>query len=168
MTFTVIPDELLLSIILGVSAVTVVTLIFIPHWTSTLFVAPIMSMLCIDLLGFLQLCGIPINGVCYIAIVMSIGLMVDFLLHILLRFYESKELTRTKKVKDVVSTMGTSVLIGGISTFLGVIPLAIASSDIFSTLFYTFLGLVTLGCAHGLILLPVLLSLLGPNIVLDL
>lgn len=107
------------------------------------------------------------NAVSYISLVMSIGLMVDFIMHILLRFYESKEATREEKVRDVLESMGTSILIGAISTFLGVIPLAISSSHIFYNIFVTFLGLVLLGATHGLVLLPVLLSLFGPQVVLD-
>jgi len=166
--YTDSPSELVLTTILGVSAVSIVSLIFIPHWSSVLFVAPIISILYVDLLGFLQLCGVAINAVSYISLVMSIGLMVDFLLHILLRFFESKETSRDAKVKDVLQTMGTSILIGGISTFLGVLPLVFSTSTIFSTIFYCFLGLVVLGITHGLIFLPVVLSLLGPTVVLDL
>merc|ERR1719215_1880362 len=166
--YTESPSELVLSTILGVSAVSIISLIFIPHWSAVLFVAPIISILYVDLLGFLQLCGVAINAVSYIALVMSIGLMVDFLLHILLRFFESKETTREAKVKDVLQTMGVSILIGGISTFLGVLPLAFSTSTIFSTIFYCFLGLVVLGITHGLIFLPVILSLCGPEVVLQL
>jgi Niemann-Pick C1 protein len=55
-----------------------------------------------------------------------------------------------------------SILIGGTSTFLGVVPLAFSTSDIFFTIFIIFMGLVVLGVSHGLILLPVVLSLIGP------
>lgn len=166
--YTESPSELVLTTTLGVSAVSIISLVFIPHWSAVLFVAPIMSILYVDLLGFLQLCGVAINAVSYISLAMSIGLMVDFLLHILLRFFESKETTRNAKVKDALQTMGTSILIGGISTFLGVLPLAFSTSSIFSTIFYCFLGLVILGISHGLIFLPVVLSLLGPTVVLEL
>jgi predicted RND superfamily exporter protein len=166
--YTESPNELILTTILGVSAVSIVSMIFIPHWSAVLFVTPIISILYVDLLGFLQVCGIAVNAVSYISLVMSIGLLVDFLLHIMLRYYESKEATREDKVKDVLQTMGTSVLIGGISTFLGVLPLFFSSSEIFNTIFICFLGLVVLGVTHGLIFLPVVLSLFGPNVVLEL
>jgi len=166
--YTESPSELFLTTILGVSAVSTISLVFVPHWSSVLFVAPIMSILYVDLLGFLQLCGVAINAVSYISLTMSIGLMVDFLLHIVLRYFESKETTRNAKVKDTLQTMGTSILIGGISTFLGVLPLVFSTSTIFSTIFYCFLGLVVLGISHGLVFLPVVLSLLGPTVVLEL
>mmetsp|Transcript_748 Transcript_748/g.1767 ORF Transcript_748/g.1767 Transcript_748/m.1767 type:complete len:150 (-) Transcript_748:159-608(-) len=102
-------------------------------------------------------------SVCAILAVMSIGLLVDFLMHVLLRYYESPMEGREAKVKDTLRTMGSSILVGAISTFLGVIPLAFSSSEIFNTIFVTFIGLVTLGAGHGLILLPVLLSIFGPN-----
>jgi len=166
--YAVAKNELLLTTLFGITAVSVIGLLFIPHWSAILFVTPFITILYVDLLGFLQLAGISINAVSYIALAMSIGLLVDFLFHILLRYYESKEFSREEKVKDTLQTIGSSVLIGGISTFLGVIPLAFSVSDIFFTIFITFLGVVTIGITHGLIFIPVVLSICGPNVVLDL
>merc|ERR1712176_720897 len=52
---------------------------------------------------------------------------------------------------------------GAISSFLGAVPLAFSASALFFTIFVAFLGMVLLGSAHGLILLPVLLSIFGPQ-----
>jgi hypothetical protein len=46
---------------------------------------------------------------------------------------------------------------------LGVIPLAWSDSGIIRTVFVMFMAMITLGLAHGLILLPVVLSYMGPN-----
>eukprot|EP00978_Attheya_sp_CCMP212_P012122 scaffold30130_cov58-Attheya_sp.AAC.4 len=151
-----------LSKVLGVVAVVVISLIFIPHWSGSIFVALLVSMLYIDLLGFAQVAGLHINSVTYIGLVMSIGLMVDYVMHIVVTYFESSASTREGKVRETLETIGVSILIGGTSTFLGVVPLAFSSSDIFWTIFIIFLGLVTLGVGNGLILLPVLLSIVGP------
>jgi len=116
-----------------------------------------------DHLGLLQIAGVSIKGVSYIATVMSIGLLVDFLIHVLIRYYESTETIRIEKVRDTLKTVGVSVLIGNMSTFLGVIPLVFSASDVFFTIYVSFMGLIVVGAAHGLILLPVLLSIMGPN-----
>jgi len=159
--YSIAPKELMLSTIFGIVSVSVLGALFIPHWSAVFFICPLITILYVDLLGFLQFCGVKINAVTYISVLTSIGLMVDFLMHILLRYYDSAGDTREDRVKETLKTMGSSILIGGISTFLGIIPLAFSTSDIFKTLFYTFLGLVALGLGHGLVFLPVLLSLMG-------
>ena len=97
-----------------------------------------------------------------ITLVMSIGLLVDFILHNLIRFYELPG-NREEKVVQMLQTMGSSIMMGAITTFLGTLPLAFSSSAIFTTVFVSFIAIVTLGASHGLILLPVVLSLWGPE-----
>ena len=160
--YAVSAEELIFTTIIGVVSVTAVALVLIPHWTAAAFVLPFICVLYIDLLGVLQWAGVHVNAVSYIAMVMSIGLLVDFIMHVLLRFYEAHG-NRREKTIEMLRTMGSSIFIGGVSTFLGTLPLAFSTSEIFSTIFYTFLGLVTLGCGHGLILLPVILSMCGPE-----
>lgn len=113
--------------------------------------------------GTLQIAGLHINVVTYICLVISIGLLVDFIMHVLLRYYESPCKTRGEKVKDTVETMGVSILVGGLSTFLAVIPLAFSTSKVIATVFTAFFGMITLGLAHGLVFLPVILSIFGPT-----
>ena len=83
-------------------------------------------------------------------------------MHILLRYYETTGKTRHEKVKETLETMGASILLGGLTTFIGVIPLAFSTTTIFMVVFKSFLAMVCLGCGVGLTLLPVLLSLIGP------
>ena len=155
-------EELILTTILGVVSVTAVSFLFIPHWTAALFVLPMISILYVDLLGVMQWGGVTIDPVSYVTCVMSIGLLVDFIIHVLLRYYECPG-DRRQKTVAMLKSMGVSVLTGGISTFLGSIPLAFSTSTIFRTVFIAFLGLSTIGVGHGLVLLPVVLSIIGPE-----
>jgi Niemann-Pick C1 protein len=160
--YAVSVDELIITTVTGVAAVTGVAFLLIPHLSAALFVLPLISIMYIDVLGVLQWAGAHVNPVSYIAMVMSIGLLVDYAMHVLLRYYESPG-NRKEKTVEMLRTMGASILIAGISTFLGTLPLAFSTSEIFTTVFYAFLGLVTVGCGHGLILLPVVLSIIGPE-----
>eukprot|EP00977_Amphora_coffeiformis_P018889 scaffold6781_cov204-Amphora_coffeaeformis.AAC.4 len=160
--YLAVPGELIQTTILGVTTVTGIALLLVPHWTAALFVLPLICMLYVDLLGIMQWGGVHIDPVSYVTSVMSIGLLVDFILHVLLRYYECPG-NRHEKTVGMLKSMGSSILTGGISTFLGTLPLAFSTSVIFQTIFIAFLGLSTLGVGHGLILLPVVLSIIGPE-----
>jgi len=153
--------ELTFTAVTGVVSVTVIALLMIPHWSAAFIVLPIMCVLYVDMLGFMQWCGVTINGVSYMTLSLSIGLMVDFIVHVLLRYYEAPGSNRQEKALETIRTMGSSVFMCGISTLLGTVPLAFSTSNIFRTVFIAFVGLVLLGMTHGLILLPVVLSLIG-------
>ena len=64
----------------------------------------------------------------------SIGLLVDFLMHILLRYYETPGATRDAKVVGTLETIGASMMLGGFTTWLGVIPLALSTTSVFMTI----------------------------------
>ena len=89
-----------------------------------------------------------------------------YVMHVTYRYMEIKASSREEKTKRALETIGASVMVGGVSTLLGVLPLGFASSEIFFTVFIVFFGLVLLGLLHGLVLLPVLLSIGGPLVIL--
>ena len=62
-----------------------------------------------------------------------------------------------------LADMGSAVLCGATSTFLAVAVLLGSSSYVFEALSTQFALTVALGVSHGLILLPVMLSLVGPK-----
>lgn len=61
-----------------------------------------------------------------------------------------------------LASMGSSVFHGAASTFLAILPLAAAKSYIFTVFFRMWFGIIVFGVANGFILLPVLLSFIGP------
>ncbi|CAB9522284.1 Pick C1-like protein 1 [Seminavis robusta] len=154
--------ELSVSTIMGIAAVSIVALFLIPHWSAVFFVTPLIICLYIDLLGYITYAKVHVNAISYVQLVMSIGLMVDFIMHILIRYYES-EGSRRVRVKHTLTTMGSSVFVGGVSSLLGVSLLAFSTSEILQLVFVAVLGLVVLGIVHGLVFLPVILSLIGPE-----
>ena len=161
--FAVATKELIMTTILGITSVVIFSLLFIPHPSGVLFIGGSVTMIYVDVLGVMYLCNLAINPVTYISIIVSIGLMVDYVFHVVLRYFESQELSRQRKVVDVLTTMGASVLIGGTSTVLGSVPLAFSQSEIFFSVFIVFFSFVVLSLAHGLLFVPVVLSIFGPN-----
>jgi predicted RND superfamily exporter protein len=146
---------------MGVVAVSVIALLFIPHWTAMPFTLVFITFLYIEMLGFLYMSDVQINAISYVTLVMSIGVMVDYIMHILLRYFESCG-TRGDRVKETLSTLGASMLLGAISTFLGILCLAFSTSEILRSVFISIIGLIILGSLNGLVFLPVALALIGP------
>jgi len=162
--YATIVGEIIATVAYGLVAVFLVGLIFLPHPLGAVIVTLVVGIIYIELLGVLQVAGLYINSVTAIGLIMSIGLVVDYNMHIVLTFFETTAATRNERSHKVLNTIGKSILLGGFSTFLGVLPLAFSSSEIFRTFFISFLGIVFLGAGHGLVFTPVVLSLIGPHV----
>ena len=72
---------------------------------------------------------------------------------------ENKNARATESLADI----GASILNAALSTFLAVAVLLFTSSYFWKTLAIQFIVTIMLGLMHGLLLLPVLLSLFGPE-----
>ena len=65
-------------------------------------------------------------------------------------------------MREALADIGPAVFNGGFSTFLAFILLANSKSHVFSTFFKVFFLVIVFGLFNGLLLLPVMLSLVGP------
>lgn len=153
--------ELIFTSVVSLVAVSLIAMFFMPHWTAVLFVFPFISILYVNMLGYLYLSGVQINAISYVTLVMSIGLMIDYIMHILMRFYESSG-TREERVKETLSSVGSSIFLGAASTYLGVMCLSLSTSDILQDTFLAVVGLIVFGVLNGLVFLPISLALFGP------
>ena len=70
---------------------------------------------------------------------------------------------RSLRMASTLSNIGPAVLNGGLTTFFAFILLANSQSHVFITFFKVFFLVVSFGLYHGLIVLPVILSLFGPD-----
>merc|ERR1719201_2483551 len=66
-------------------------------------------------------------------------------------------------VTNLVLAVGLAVLHGAASTFCAVMLLSMAGSYIFIVFFKMFFAICLFGVINGLILLPIVLSLIGPG-----
>lgn len=80
-----------------------------------------------DLMGMMYFLDINISAISFICILMSIGLSVDYCVHIGHAFTHSDGEAPNIRLVEAVKMMGTSVLKGGMTTFLGTIVLAFSS-----------------------------------------
>ena len=74
--------------------------------------------------------------------------------------------SKSERAVSAVEAIGPAVLNGGVTTFLALVLLSGSTSHTFLTFFKVFVLTVVFGLFHGLVLLPVLLSLVGPEMEL--
>jgi len=145
-------------------------------------------MIDVDLLGLMAAWGVVLDISAFIVLAMAIGLSVDYVVHIghaymrqfkkrkiqssdntdpLVADDETAHITYTgttrerdyQRLKTAFKEIGTSVLNGGLTTFLGISLLALAHSPGFRTFFRILFGTVTFGLVHGLLFAPAVLTL---------
>ncbi|CAM9133803.1 unnamed protein product, partial [Hapterophycus canaliculatus] len=159
--FQIIYKELFQGLGLCLAAVFLLTLILLAHPLTAGLVFLMVTFTIVDVLGIMYFWGLAIDTVAVINLVLAVGLSVDYAAHIAHSFM-IKTGTRDERVMQAVSDIGVAVVHGGMSTFLAVVLLSLSASYVFRVLFKQFFATAVMGLGHGLILLPVLLSLVGP------
>ena len=120
------------------------------------------------LLASVPLWQLDLNSISSINLIMAIGLVVDYSLHINYSFIlQEEKLGSHERVLRALKEVGPAVLLGLITTFIGVLPLGFASSAAFRVFFKMFLAIVVSGLLHGFLLLPVLLAMFPPRSLSD-
>lgn len=142
-------------------AVTIISIPVLQSYKAVFAVLLCVAAIDIELVGLIWLWGLSLNSVTMIALVMAIGLVVDYLAHIVHYFMiHSHNSDPRVRMAHALAEVGGAVAVGGLTTFIGVLPLAFASSWVYRVFFKLFLSIVVLGIVHGFVVAPVLVVLL--------
>lgn len=115
-----------------------------------------------EVAALMHVWGLTIDTVTCIALVLAIGLCVDYAAHVAHAFLVVTG-SRRARVQAAVEGVGPAVLHGGFSTLLAFLMLSPSDSHLFISFFKIFIGVALFGLFHGLVLMPVLLALIGPE-----
>lgn len=161
--FKIIKKELFLNVGLALAAVAVIVFFTVASPVTSILITLNVAACVIEILGFMHAIGIAIDSVSVINIVLAVGLSIDYSAHVGHCFMLKGGDDRNNRALEALADIGAAVLSGAMSTFLAVVVLLFSKSYVFSILSKQFALTVGLGVLHGLVLLPVLLSLLGPK-----
>nr|KAF6444893.1 patched 2 [Molossus molossus] len=116
----------------------------------------------VELFGIMGFLGIKLSAIPVVILVASVGIGVEFTVHVTLGFLTTQGSRNLRAARALEHTFAP-VTDGAVSTLLGLLMLAGSNFDFIVRYFFMVLTVLTLlGLLHGLVLLPVLLSILGP------
>ncbi|XP_033623221.1 protein patched homolog 2 isoform X4 [Fukomys damarensis] len=152
---------LLAVCILLVCTFLVCALLLLSPWTAVLIVL-VLAMMTVELFGVMGFLGIKLSAIPVVILVASVGIGVEFTVHVALGFLTTQG-SRNLRAAYALEHTFAPVTDGAVSTLLGLLMLAGSNFDFIVRYFFMVLTVLTLlGLLHGLVLLPVLLSILGP------
>jgi len=160
--FKIIKTELFKNTGLAIMAVGIITFLSLGNIVTAILITISVFFCIVEILGFMFAFGLVIDSISVINIVLAVGLSVDYSAHVG-HCFMVKSGAKNERVTEALADIGASVLNGAVSTFLAVAVLLLSTSYVFKTLAVQFALTVVLGVAHGLVFLPVLLSLFGPT-----
>nr|XP_034978248.1 protein patched homolog 2 isoform X3 [Zootoca vivipara] len=139
----------------------VCTLLLLNPWTASIIVF-VLAMMTVELFGIMGLMGIKLSAIPVVILIASVGIGVEFTVHVALGFLTAIG-NRNLRTAVALEHMFAPVMDGAVSTLLGVLMLAGSEFDFILRYFFAVLTILTiLGLLNGLVLLPVLLSIIGP------
>ncbi|CAA3010182.1 Niemann-Pick C1 -like [Olea europaea subsp. europaea] len=153
----------LINLAIATGAVFIVCLVITcSFWTSAIILL-VLIMIVVDIMGVMAILNIQLNAVSVVNLIMSVGIAVEFCVHITHAFLVSSG-DRNQRMKEALTTMGASVFSGiTLTKLVGVLVLCFSKTEVFVVYYFKmYLALVLLGFLHGLVFLPVLLSMFGP------
>lgn len=163
-TNEVVGFELVRNLILAGVVVGIITLILLASAWSALLVLLCVTFTVIGVTGVMWVWGLTVDTVSCIAIVLAIGLSVDYAAHIAHAFLTIRgDKTKVERAEEALILVGPAVTHGAASTFLAFSLLGMSTSHVFLSFFKIFTPSVAFGYFYGIAFLPVVLSYIGPE-----
>uniref|UniRef100_A0A1I7ZA38 SSD domain-containing protein n=1 Tax=Steinernema glaseri TaxID=37863 RepID=A0A1I7ZA38_9BILA len=153
----VIPNTIQ-NIVIALSVMIVIAVALIPQPMCSIWVALAIGSIDIGVIGFMTLWDVNLDAISMITIIMSIGFSVDYAAHITYGYVSSKEPTPAGRICAALGHLGWPLTQGALSTIIAVGVLATVPAYMIVTFFKTVFLAIVIGLIHGLIFLPVALS----------
>ncbi|XP_056149794.1 patched domain-containing protein 3 [Lampris incognitus] len=159
--YTTIMDTTIQTILVAATLIFIISLFLIPDPFCSIWVTFAMCSVVAGVAGFMALWDVSLDSISMINLVICIGFAVDFSTHITYSYISSSKSDINERAIDALAQLGYPILQGAVSTILGVVVLSLSGSYIFRTFFKIMFLVIIVGLFHGLVFIPVFLTLCG-------
>lgn len=127
---------------LALLCVMLCTILLIADWQTCFWIFIMVLLTMVNVCGFMQRWGLTIDLVSCIGLELAIGLCVDYSTHVGHTFLTIPNGTKQDRAIKTVTSIGSAVLYGGLSTFIGVFMMCQSSAYTFQSFFkvYNFIA----------------------------
>ena len=153
----------ILTVTVTIISMLLVALVFIPHPIAVMCVTISMTSVVLGFLGLLKFWKLSLSAIKTVQLLIAVGLCLNFTVHISHSFMIATGKSRNERVSMALEKVGGIIMNEAISLFLGISMLAFGSSFLFTSFFKCMVDVIALGLLHSMILLPVLLTFIGPR-----
>ncbi|XP_023933054.1 patched domain-containing protein 3 [Lingula anatina] len=154
---TILPN-MLQNVGIAWGSMMLVALFLIPDPVCSMWVALSVASIEVGVIGYMTLWGVNLDYMSMIYVIICIGFSVDFSAHIAYAYVTAKGKAK-KRIRKALYVLGLPILQGALSTILGVLVLSQSSAYMFRTFFKIIFMVILFGAFHGLVIIPVVLSL---------
>ena len=160
--YIIIVPTTVLTLGIAVASMLLVSLVMMPNIVVGLLVTLSVASILVGVIGFMALWDVALESISMVNLVLCIGFSVDFSAHVAYAFVmtsDEKGLSPFDKLSRSLYLLGFPILQSGFSTIIGVFLLFWSTSYIFRTFAKIMTLVMTLGMLHGLLFLPVMITL---------
>lgn len=153
----------LITFVFGAIGILFVCYAFLGTMWAAVLTMLVVMLTVFDIMGYMYFFGIQMNAVSLTNLAMSIGIALEFCIHIV-RAFVVCDGPRQQRAATALRQMGKPVFEGiAVTKFIGVLVLSLSTTAIFQIFYFRmYLMLVVAATLHAFLLLPVLLMLAGP------
>ncbi|VDP18873.1 unnamed protein product [Soboliphyme baturini] len=143
----------------GAVCMVAIALLFIPHPVCFVWVTLAMVSIDVGVIGYMSFWNLRLDCITMITLIMSIGFSVDFSAHISYGYAVGRQRRPSQRMRCTLANLAAPIVQGGLSTVIGVLVLAAAPSYMIKAFFKTVVLIIVIGVVHGIVILPVFLTL---------
>mmetsp|Transcript_4617 Transcript_4617/g.13956 ORF Transcript_4617/g.13956 Transcript_4617/m.13956 type:complete len:1120 (-) Transcript_4617:130-3489(-) len=142
----------------------IIVLLFLLSLRVSIIICGLILLVVVDLFGLMTLVGVKVNAVSITNYAVAVGIAVEFLAHYSHAYLHVADLSRDQRAVHALKIMFAPSTNGYLSTVLALL-VVVGNRFPFVRKYYfgMLFSMVTLSYLHGMLLLPVLLSLFGPR-----